>query len=526
MDDNIKNISEEDLENVPDDVSIDTLKIITEQIEKSICKIKCNDGGNGTGFFCIIPFPDKFHPLPVLMTNNHIITEDDIMKKNKIKFTVNDDKLSFEIIINYLRKVYTNKEYDVTIIEIKENDNIDMNSFLEIDDQIFKDNINDIYKGKSIYLIGYPRGGKPKYAIGLIKDINENNYDIRHLCKSNPGSSGCPIINLNNNRVIGIHKGAASKGNNWNLGTLLKEPIKYFKETNLNNEKDNNIDEITIIYEIKKENKNITNDLIEKLNKSGETVSEKKIFGENFVKNNKNKCKMIINGKEKELCSYLDNENINNEKLEIKLKGINKIIDSSYMFCGCISLISLPDILNWKVNNINNMMCMFVLCQKLTYLPDISKWNTNNVTNMNGMFAIFLSLTSLPDISKWNTNNVTNMGCMFYQCSSLTSLPDISNWNTNNVTNMNGMFDECSSLTSLPDISTWNTNIVTDMGCMFYKCSSLISLPDISKWNTNNVTNMNGMFAQCSSLTSLPGVSNWNTNKVTDKEFFGIKIKK
>ena len=122
-----------------------------------------------------------------------------------------------------------------------------MNSFLEIDDQIFKDNINDIYKGKSIYLIGYPRGGKPKYAIGLIKGIDENNYDIRHLCKSNPGSSGCPIINLNNNRVIGIHKGAASKGKNWNLGTLLKEPIKYFKEKNNND----NIDEITIIYEIK-----------------------------------------------------------------------------------------------------------------------------------------------------------------------------------------------------------------------------------------------------------------------------------
>ena len=82
-------IPEKDLENVPDDVPFNILKIIIEQIEKSICKIKCNDGGNGTGFFCIIPFPDKFHLLPVLMTNNHVITEDDIMKVRKIEFTMN-----------------------------------------------------------------------------------------------------------------------------------------------------------------------------------------------------------------------------------------------------------------------------------------------------------------------------------------------------------------------------------------------------------------------------------------------------
>ena len=35
----------------------------------------------------------------------------------------------------------------------------------------------------------------------------------------------------------------------------------------------------------------------------GETFSRKKLFGENFVNNNKNKCKMIINGKKEEICS-------------------------------------------------------------------------------------------------------------------------------------------------------------------------------------------------------------------------------
>ena len=205
---------EKDLANIPDQVPINMLKIIIEQSENSICKIKCNDGGNGTGFFCKIPFPDKFHQLPVLMTNNHVISENDIIKDNKIKFTMNNDKLRFEIIIDKLRKIYSNEDYDVTIIEIKENDNLDMNSFIEIDDQIFKDNSNDIFKEKSIYLIGHSKGEDSTYSIGLIKDINEDNYEIRYLCKTDPGSSGCPIINLNNNREIRIHKRTEKNGKN------------------------------------------------------------------------------------------------------------------------------------------------------------------------------------------------------------------------------------------------------------------------------------------------------------------------
>ena len=157
--DNKNYIPEKDLANVPDEVPINGLKIIIEQSEKSICKIICNDGSIGTGFFCIISFPDKFHQLPVLMTNNHVISENDIIKDKKIKFSINNDKLNYEIIINNIRKIYSNEDYDITIIEIKENDNLDMNSFLEIDYQIFEDNPNDIYRGKSIYLIGHPKGG-------------------------------------------------------------------------------------------------------------------------------------------------------------------------------------------------------------------------------------------------------------------------------------------------------------------------------------------------------------------------------
>ena len=146
---------------------------------------------------------------------------------------------------------------------------------------------------------------------------------------------------------------------------------------------------------------------------------EIKIFGVIFVQNNKNICKMIIDDKDYELTNIYKIQRNNNNKLKIKLKGIN---------------------------NITNLSCMFYGCTSLSSLPDISKWNTNKVTNMSYMFAECSSLLSIPDISKLNTNNVTEMSYMFLGCSSLLSLPDISKWNINKVTNMNEMFGGCSSL--------------------------------------------------------------------------------
>ena len=44
-----------------------------------------------------------------------------------------------------------------------------------------------------------------------------------------------------------------------------------------------------------------------------------------------------------------------------------------YMFSGCSSLISLPDISKWNTNNVNNMDCMLLGCSLLIYLPNIFK---------------------------------------------------------------------------------------------------------------------------------------------------------
>ena len=207
------------------EISIDQMQIIKNQMEKCVCKIKCNEG-TGTGFFCKIPFPNFYNLMPVLITNNHILNEEALKINNQIMLSINKDLFNYKIYIDNSRKIYTEKDlYDITLIEIKESDGIDLNPFLEVDnkDEAFENekDVKKIYKNKYAYIIHYPNGDKVKYNQGIILGIQENNYTIQHKCNTKTGSSGCPILNLSNFKVIGIHKGTR-KTSKSNFGTLLR----------------------------------------------------------------------------------------------------------------------------------------------------------------------------------------------------------------------------------------------------------------------------------------------------------------
>ena len=238
------------------------------------------------------------------------------------------------------------------------------------------------------------------------------------------------------------------------------------------------------------------------------------IFGEKFVSNNRNRCKIIYNNREYELKSKFKMHQKKN--LKIKLKIISNLTNMKGMFYQCINLISLPDIHLIDTSKVKDMSFLFYGCRYLQSLPDISQWNTSNVTNMNSLFSNCNNLESLPDLSKWNTNKVEYMNSLFYNCNSLNSLPDISKWYTNNVKYMNSLFYNCYSIKSLPDISKWNIINVKEINSFFFHCTSLKSLPDISKWNTNNIYKMNSLFSECSALKFLPDLSQWNISHVNE----------
>ena len=143
------------LDNYPAPITIKGTEIILEQMKRYICKIFSQKGGEGTGFFCYINYENI--SMPVMITNNHIINKNYIKKNNIIKVTFNDDSEDKTISLNNNRLVYTNEEYDTTIIQIRPKEE-GIKHFLEIDENIFTEDSNIFYEGKSIYIIQYPKG--------------------------------------------------------------------------------------------------------------------------------------------------------------------------------------------------------------------------------------------------------------------------------------------------------------------------------------------------------------------------------
>jgi len=238
-----KVIDEKELAKYPIEISYECNKKILEQMEKYICKISINEN-QATGFFCKIPFPNKDKMLPVFMTNNHVIDKEFLDKKGgKIKLDIKEEENYKKLDLND-RKKYTNEEHDVTIIEIKEKDEI--KNFLELDDII----INDIlkignklkeYKNETLYIIQYPLN-KLSTSFGILSNIFEPpQSEFYHRCCTRGGSSGSPILNLKN-KLIGIHKkGKIDK--EFNIGTFLNYPIKEFIDIYFGNNKNNNNNE-------------------------------------------------------------------------------------------------------------------------------------------------------------------------------------------------------------------------------------------------------------------------------------------
>ena len=248
-------------------------------------------------------------------------------------------------------------------------------------------------------------------------------------------------------------------------------------------------------FNTKKYNKNGIVQIIYKLNGTlFESNKYIKIFGQDFVKNNTNKCKMIIGNKEYEIKHEINLEEfekygINREDkiMKVILKG-EAVEDMSCMFFGCDSLIK-ADFSSFITQNITNMKNILYGCKNLIEV-NLSSFNTQKVTNMGSMFWGCESLTAL-DLSSFNTENVTDMVCMFNGCKHLTKV-DLTSFETKNVTNMGGMFCCCISLIKV-NLSSFETKNVTNMGGMFYFCKNLIKA-DLSSFDIQNVSNANAMF--------------------------------
>ena len=409
--------------NYPGIINYKSAKKISELMEKCICKIK-RDFESCTGFFCKIPFPDNSNKLPVLITSNTIINQYFFQKEEKIVIFINNNEKNIFIDFkdSISRKKYTSEKYGTSIIEIKEKDNI--NNFLELEDSMVnniifekKENFAYEYEGRTIYLMQYPEG-QLSISFGILDDIKEDKiYNFSHKCSTSPGSSGSPIVCLNN-KVIGIHQGIFIKNNlsRNNFGTFLNFPvsefiklnydrkekdniIKFNFDNNIDNEKENLLEEFKKKYSLNIKNsyidkldlskKNINNDgLIEfakikfiklqELNLSNNNISDIDILQKAEFYNLKkldfshNKISYIyiyekINTKELKYLNFFDNEisdiknilgKIHCEKLEYLNLGANKISDISHLNEANFKELK---VLNLQINNISDIKVFYDL---------------------------------------------------------------------------------------------------------------------------------------------------------------------
>jgi len=62
---------------------------------------------------------------------------------------------------------------------------------------------NITYVNNSIYVLQYPEGKSIGVSYEILKGIYEDKkYNFKHVCSTEEGSLGSPIINLINNMVI------------------------------------------------------------------------------------------------------------------------------------------------------------------------------------------------------------------------------------------------------------------------------------------------------------------------------------
>ena len=91
-----------------------------------------------------------------------------------------------------------------------------------MDNNLFKDETRVYFENISIYIFQYPNGNKAFVSYGKLNEIK--NDEIIHIYSTEYGSSGSPILNLSNNKAIGMHK-QGSQYFNFNIGTSLKSPL-------------------------------------------------------------------------------------------------------------------------------------------------------------------------------------------------------------------------------------------------------------------------------------------------------------
>jgi len=157
-----------------------------------------------------------------------------------------------------------------------------------------------------------------------------------------------------------------------------------------------NIEDRPIIEKLEKRIIQNIEPIIIEYNNNNNISNKTKLFSQIFVKNNKNKFRIEIEGKILDLIKEYEFKT-KEKKVRIKLylnDGVSKI----------------------------DMYKMFANCTDLIYVNGISKLKKIKIINLDKIFYNCISLLSIPDINDWEIEQY-NIYLMFYNCISLVFFP-------------------------------------------------------------------------------------------------------
>ena len=124
-----------------------------------------------------------------------------------------------------------------------------------------------------------------------------------------------------------------------------------------------------------------------------------RIFGESFVKINKENIKLIINGEKIDLIDVYElKEGENNITMIIK----KKIVYLSQMFDGCKSLKNIEELKYLNTFYCTSFSFMFNRCSSLSDIKSLENWNVSKGIFFDGMFYGCISLIYIKLLEKWN----------------------------------------------------------------------------------------------------------------------------
>ena len=183
---------------------------------ENICQITSSNGLIGIGFFSKIALDQSNNKLPALITSNKILKNDDLIPGKNIALFFKKSNKSIMINIDNKRKCFSSLKYQISIIEIKNEDNLDFLIYFDIGTFQNQNDINLVYFNNM--------NNQQQYCPGKILNYNDNLFLFNIDNSLNLDEAiGCPILTNDNRKVIGLNMG--NTNNSYN-GLFISKAIK------------------------------------------------------------------------------------------------------------------------------------------------------------------------------------------------------------------------------------------------------------------------------------------------------------